>query len=36
MQAFQEEKRLKKKAKQKNEKYSVPSNTADLMNELWK
>ncbi|EEL96270.1 hypothetical protein bmyco0001_53250 [Bacillus mycoides DSM 2048] len=32
MQAVQEEKRLKKKAKKKNKKYSIPDNTADFMN----
>ncbi|MEB9908223.1 hypothetical protein [Bacillus anthracis] len=32
LQAIQEEKRLKKKAKKKNRKFSIPSNTADFMN----
>lgn len=32
LQAVQEEKRLKKKAKKKNQKYSIPGNTADFMN----
>ncbi|AJH17111.1 hypothetical protein [Bacillus mycoides] len=32
LQAVQEEKRLKKKAKKKNKKYSIPDNTADFMN----
>ncbi|WP_255294498.1 hypothetical protein [Bacillus cereus] len=32
LQAVQEEKRLKKKAKKKNKKYSIPGNTADFMN----
>ncbi|GMR67087.1 hypothetical protein BAC7755_37560 [Bacillus sp. MN7755] len=32
MQAAQEEKRLKKKVKKKNKKYSIPGNTADFMN----
>ncbi|MGU3461789.1 hypothetical protein [Bacillus sp. D48C] len=31
LQAIQEEKRLKKKAKKKNKKYSIPGNTADFM-----
>ncbi|WP_336992254.1 hypothetical protein [Bacillus toyonensis] len=30
LQAVQEEKRLKKKAKKKNKRYSIPGNTADL------
>ncbi|MEX0139153.1 hypothetical protein MRBLBA71_006014 [Bacillus nitratireducens] len=33
LQAVQEEKRLKKKAKKKNKKYSIPGNTADFMND---
>lgn len=32
LQTIQEEKRLKKKAKKKNKKYSIPGNTADFMN----
>jgi len=32
LQAVQEEKRLKKKAKKNNKKYSIPGNTADFMN----
>ncbi|MEQ3573018.1 hypothetical protein [Bacillus thuringiensis] len=32
LQAIQEEKRLKKKSKKKNKKYSIPGNTADFMN----
>ncbi|TCJ78358.1 UNVERIFIED_ORG: hypothetical protein EDC93_11075 [Bacillus cereus] len=32
LQAIQEEKRLKKKAKKKNKKYSIPGNIADFMN----
>ncbi|MBS9805963.1 hypothetical protein [Bacillus toyonensis] len=32
LQAAKEEKRLKKKAKKKNKKYSIPGNTADFMN----
>ncbi|MGE7869820.1 hypothetical protein ACQKNO_27540 [Bacillus paramycoides] len=32
LQAVQEEKRLKKKAKKKNKKYSIPGNTAHFMN----
>lgn len=32
LQAIQEEKRLKKKAKKKNKKFSIPGNTADFMN----
>ena len=32
LQAIQEEKRLKKKAKKKNKKYGIPGNTADFMN----
>ncbi|MCU5032091.1 hypothetical protein BK720_07180 [Bacillus thuringiensis serovar brasilensis] len=32
LQAIQEEKRLKKKAKKKNRKFSIPGNTADFMN----
>ncbi|MED0876809.1 hypothetical protein [Bacillus mobilis] len=32
LQDVQEEKRLKKKAKKKNKKYSIPGNTADFMN----
>lgn len=32
LQAVQEEKRLKKKAKKKNKKYSIPGNAADFMN----
>ncbi|MBK5503001.1 MULTISPECIES: hypothetical protein [Bacillus] len=32
LQAVQEEKRLKKKAKKKNKKYSIPDNIADFMN----
>ncbi|MED1093364.1 hypothetical protein [Bacillus paramycoides] len=32
LQAIQEEKRLKKKAKKNNKKYSIPGNTADFMN----
>ncbi|MFU2033186.1 hypothetical protein [Bacillus wiedmannii] len=32
LQAIQEEKRMKKKAKKKNKKYSIPGNTADFMN----
>ncbi|MDF9507500.1 hypothetical protein P5808_29950 [Bacillus cereus] len=45
LQAIQEEKRLKKKAKKKNKKYSIPGNTADFMdgkntyrkdNRVWK
>ncbi|MFT2139093.1 hypothetical protein [Bacillus cereus] len=31
LQAVQEEKRLKKKAKNKNKKYSIPGNTAEFM-----
>ncbi|MEB8805730.1 hypothetical protein P4G82_28740 [Bacillus cereus] len=31
LQAIQEEKRLKKKAKKKNKKYSIPGKTADFM-----
>ncbi|WP_368936891.1 hypothetical protein [Bacillus sp. SH8-8] len=31
LQAIQEEKRLKKKAKKKNKKYSIPGSTADFM-----
>ncbi|MBJ8076924.1 hypothetical protein JDS92_16365 [Bacillus cereus group sp. N12] len=31
LQAIQEEKRLKKKAKKKNKKYSISGNTADFM-----
>ena len=31
LQAIQEEKRLKKKAKKKNRKYSIPGNTTDFM-----
>ncbi|RKI21465.1 hypothetical protein [Bacillus thuringiensis] len=31
LQAIHEEKRLKKKAKKKNKKYSIPGNTADFM-----
>ncbi|AKR12679.1 hypothetical protein [Bacillus thuringiensis] len=31
LQAIQEEKRLKKKAKKNNKKYSIPGNTADFM-----
>ncbi|MHA4095597.1 hypothetical protein [Bacillus cereus] len=31
LQAIQEEKRLKKKDKKKNKKYSIPGNTADFM-----
>ncbi|MFD6510007.1 MULTISPECIES: hypothetical protein [unclassified Bacillus (in: firmicutes)] len=33
LQAVQEEKRLKKKAKKKNKKYSISGNTADFMND---
>ncbi|WP_346818099.1 hypothetical protein [Bacillus paramobilis] len=38
MQAVQEEKRLKKKEKKKkkNKRYSIPGNTADFMNGVWK
>ncbi|QWH69881.1 hypothetical protein EXW41_29900 (plasmid) [Bacillus wiedmannii] len=45
LQALQEEKRLKKKDKKNNKKYSIPGNTADFMNgkntyrkknEVWK
>ncbi|PFO62291.1 hypothetical protein COC47_26830 [Bacillus cereus] len=45
LQAIQEEKRLKKKAKKKNKKYSIPGNTAAFMdgkntyrkeNRVWK
>ncbi|MGH0556646.1 hypothetical protein ACQVQB_26865 [Bacillus pretiosus] len=45
LQALQEEKRLKKKDKKNNKKYSIPVNTADFMNgkntyckknEVWK
>ncbi|MES5896537.1 hypothetical protein [Bacillus cereus group sp. RP43] len=32
LQAVQEEKRLKKKAKKNNKKYSITGNTADFMN----
>ncbi|ETE88266.1 TPA: hypothetical protein ACR3Z0_003039 [Bacillus thuringiensis] len=32
LQAIQEEKRLKKKSKKKNKKYSISGNTADFMN----
>ncbi|HDR8029651.1 MULTISPECIES: hypothetical protein [Bacillus] len=32
LQAVVEEKRVKKKAKKKNMKYSIPGNTADFMN----
>ncbi|PFD95618.1 hypothetical protein COE15_01105 [Bacillus cereus] len=32
LQAVQEEKRLKKKTKKKNKKYSITGNTADFMN----
>ncbi|MED0890385.1 hypothetical protein P4T46_29290 [Bacillus mycoides] len=32
LQAVQEEKRLKKKAKKNNKKYSIPGNKADFMN----
>ncbi|PEC18885.1 hypothetical protein [Bacillus cereus] len=32
LQAVQEEKRLKKRAKKNNKKYSIPGNTADFMN----
>ncbi|MBC6974922.1 hypothetical protein H9I32_21840 [Bacillus sp. Xin] len=32
LQAVQEEKRLKKKDKKKNKKYSIPGNTTDFMN----
>ncbi|PEU66968.1 hypothetical protein [Bacillus toyonensis] len=32
LQAVQEEKMLKKKAKKKNKKYSIPCNTAEFMN----
>ncbi|EJR91055.1 hypothetical protein IKE_05715 [Bacillus cereus VD196] len=32
LQAVQEEKRLKKKAKKKNKKYSIPGNTDNFMN----
>ncbi|MFJ8242668.1 hypothetical protein [Bacillus tropicus] len=31
LQDILEEKRLKKKAKEKNKKYSIPANTADFM-----
>lgn len=31
LQAIQEEKRLKKKAKKKNKKYSIPGSMADFM-----
>ncbi|MFB8331135.1 hypothetical protein ACWGJ1_22380 [Bacillus wiedmannii] len=31
LQAIQEEKRLKKKAKKKNKKYSIPGNISDFM-----
>ncbi|HDR8160688.1 MULTISPECIES: hypothetical protein [Bacillus cereus group] len=31
LQAVQEEKRLKKKAKKKNKKYRIPGSTADFM-----
>ncbi|MED3447703.1 hypothetical protein P4483_27920 [Bacillus thuringiensis] len=31
LQVIQKEKRLKKKAKKKNKKYSIPGNTADFM-----
>lgn len=31
LQTIQEEKRLKKKAKNKNRKFSIPGNTADFM-----
>ncbi|OWT47379.1 hypothetical protein [Bacillus sp. K2I17] len=45
LQALQEKKRLKKKDKKNNKKYSIPGNTADFMNgkntyrkknEVWK
>ena len=32
LQAIQEEKRLKNKAKKTNKKYNIPGNTADFMN----
>ncbi|KAA0764403.1 hypothetical protein [Bacillus sp. SH5-2] len=32
LQAVQEEKRLKKKAKKKDKKYRIPGNTVDFMN----
>ncbi|MFB6732537.1 hypothetical protein ACFCVW_29425 [Bacillus mobilis] len=32
LQAVQEEKRLKKKAKKRNKKYRIPGNTADFIN----
>ncbi|PEA88295.1 hypothetical protein [Bacillus thuringiensis] len=33
LQAVQEEKRLRKQAKKKNKKYSIPGNTAKFMND---